>query len=54
MNMTDKKKAFAIVASWAVIVTGAHLWLNFDWGSFLNDFRPEAERRLNVAYLPVT
>lgn len=52
--MTDNKTVFSIVAGWAVIITGLHLWLNFDWDSFLNDFRPEAERRLNVAYIPVT
>lgn len=52
--MTKKKKIFGIVMAWLVTVTGLHLWLNFDWTSFLNDFRPEAERRLNVAYIPVT
>lgn len=48
------KKVVSIVVSWLVAVTGLHLWLNFDWASFLNDFRPEAERKLNVAYIPVT
>lgn len=52
--MTDTKKIFAIVAGWMTMVTGLHLYLNFDWASFLNDFRPEAERRLNVAYIAVT
>ena len=35
-------------------ITGLHLWLNFDWESYLNDYRPERERKLNVAYIPVT
>jgi NitT/TauT family transport system substrate-binding protein len=52
--MSDKKKVLRVVLAWLVTVTGLHLWLNFDWDSFLNDFRPEAERRLNVAYIPVT
>jgi hypothetical protein len=54
MGMTKKKKIVGIVVAWAAMVTGLHLWLNFDWASFLNDFRPEAERKLNVAYIPVT
>jgi len=52
--MTNKKKIFAIVLSWVAAVTGLHLWLNFDWSSFLNDFRPEEKRLLNVAYISVT
>lgn len=52
--MSDKKKVLRDVLAWVVAVTGLHLWLNFDWDSFLNDFRPETERRLSVAYIPVT
>jgi hypothetical protein len=52
--MANQKTILRIVLAWIVTVTGLHLWLNFDWASFLNDFRPEAERRLNVAYIPVT
>ena len=42
------------VAGWLLAVTGLHFWLNFDWDSYLNDSLPEAERKLNVAYIPVT
>ena len=42
------------LAVWVLLITGLHLWLNFDWEAFLNDSRPEAERKLNVAYIPVT
>jgi len=48
-----RKLGFLLV-SWLVAITGLHLWLNFDWESYLNDSRPEAERKLNVAYVPVT
>ncbi|MEO8699777.1 MAG: hypothetical protein ABI867_07025 [Kofleriaceae bacterium] len=48
------KKLFATMSVWIVAVTGLHLWLNFDWESYLNESRPEAERKLNVAYIPVT
>jgi hypothetical protein len=40
--------------SWLVGITGLHLWLNVDWRSLRNDYLPESERRLNVAYIPVT
>ena len=48
------RKFVAVLSVWIVAITGLHLWLNFDWESFLNDSRPERERKLNVAYIPVT
>ena len=48
------KKLVGSLFAWVTIVTGLHLWLNFDWESFFNDSRPERERKLNVAYIPVT
>lgn len=48
------KRALAVVSTWVVLVTALHLWINLDWEAFLNDFRPEQERKLNVAYIPVT
>jgi hypothetical protein len=47
-------KLVVTLAVWVAAITGLHLWLNFDWQSFLNDSRQEAERKLNVAYIPVT
>jgi NitT/TauT family transport system substrate-binding protein len=46
--------AAATVAAWAIAITGAHLWLNGSWAVLLNDWRPAGERKLNVAYIPVT
>lgn len=37
-----------------VALTGLHLWLNVDWDAALNDSRPLAQRKLTVAYVPVT
>lgn len=51
--MNARRILFSL-AAWMVAVTGLHLWLNFDWESFLDDYRPEAERKLHVAYIPVT
>ncbi len=48
------KRIVTVLAVWLGLITGLHLWLNFDWSSFLNEYKPEAERKLNVAYIPVT
>ena len=42
------------VAAWIALITWAHLALNVDWKVVLNDRLPESERKLNVAYIPVT
>jgi len=42
------------VAAWLALITWAHLALNVDWNVLLNDRLPESERKLNVAYIPVT
>jgi NitT/TauT family transport system substrate-binding protein len=36
------------------LITAAHAWLNLDWSSMVNDFLPRDQRKLNVAYIPVT
>jgi hypothetical protein len=53
-NLMTVRRIVLAFTAWLLAVTGAHLWLNFDWESFLNDYRPEAQRKLNVAYIPVT
>jgi hypothetical protein len=42
------------VAAWIAVITTAHLMLNVDWNVLLNDRLPESQRKLNVAYIPVT
>jgi hypothetical protein len=42
------------LGAWIVAITGAHLALNVNWQVLLNDRLPEADRKLNVAYIPVT
>jgi NitT/TauT family transport system substrate-binding protein len=39
---------------WTVALTAAHLALNVNWSSILNDRLPLEKRKLNVAYIPVT
>ena len=52
--MSDPKKIFCGVAIWMVAVSGLHMGLNMNWSVMLNDRLPGAQRRLNVAYIPVT
>lgn len=52
--MTDMRKITLGLAAWIVVLTTAHLMLNVDWNVMLNDRLPEGERKLNVAYIPVT
>ena len=52
--MTAGKRAVVAVAVWVVALTAAHLALNVDWSSVLNDRLPPEKRKLNVAYIPVT
>ena len=52
--MSNTTKTVLSVLSWVLAITGLHLWLNIDWSSVLNDRLPEAQRRLNIAYIPVT
>jgi hypothetical protein len=52
--MTPTRKIFFIVAAWVAVNTAAHMTMNVDWKVLLNDRLPENERKLNVAYIPVT
>ncbi len=42
------------VLGWVAAVSAAHLTLNVDWSSALNDWRSRDQRKFNVAYIPVT
>ena len=48
--------AFALLAvtAWIAIVTAAHLATNVEWDVLLNERLPMKERKLNIAYIPVT
>ena len=48
-----RKVAFA-VSGWLAVITLAHAELNVDWTMVLNDRLPLEQRKLNVAYIPVT
>ncbi len=52
--MTTTRRIGFGVAAWLVIITAAHVTMNVDWKVLLNERLPERERKLNVAYIPVT
>ena len=41
-------------AAWLALITVAHVFLNVDWKVVLNDRLPLDQRKLYVAYIPVT
>src|ERR1700727_1556469 len=52
MSLKSKIALFAV--GWLVLISGAHAYLNVNWGAVLNDYRPIEKRKITVAYLPVT
>jgi hypothetical protein len=50
----NMKRILLALAAWTAGITALHLSLNVNWPVLLNDRLPEAQRRLNVAYIPVT
>ncbi len=52
--MSLKGKALLVACGWLVLITGLHMWLNVNWAAVLNDFRPPDQRKIVVAYIPVT
>ena len=52
--MRLKTKVILIGIGWLVIISGLHAWLNVNWAAVLNEYRPIQDRKITVAYLPVT
>jgi hypothetical protein len=52
--MTNARKIALLVLAWVSVITTAHLATNVDWKVLLNDRLPMSQRKLNVAYIPVT
>lgn len=42
------------LTAWLLAITTAHFALNVNWSVLMNDRMPENQRKLNVAYIPVT
>lgn len=52
--MSLKTKVILGAVGWLVLITALHGWLNVNWSSVLNEYRPLAKRKIVVAYVPVT
>lgn len=52
--MSDTRKILLTVMAWIAVITAAHMAMNVEWSVLLNERLPESERKLNVAYIPVT
>src|SRR6202021_2025004 len=52
--MSLKGKIALGVFGWLLLITGLHAWLNVNWAAVLNDYRPILQRKITVAYFPVT
>ena len=48
------RKIIIGATAWLVLVSAVHLSLNVDWHSAMNAWLPLDQRKLNVAYIPVT
>lgn len=52
--MSLKTRVLGFAGVWIVLISGLHGWLNVNWAAVLNEYRPVAERKVTVAYIPVT
>jgi NitT/TauT family transport system substrate-binding protein len=52
--MSFKQKVLLCAVAWLVAVSVLHGYLNVNWAAILNDYRPPDERKITVAYSPVT
>jgi hypothetical protein len=52
--MAEVKRILMGMVAWVIAITGLHAWLNVDWASALNRYLPEDQRKINIAYIPVT
>jgi hypothetical protein len=48
------RRIILALGAWIVAITAAHSVLNVNWQVLMNDRLPEAKRKLNVGYIPVT
>lgn len=52
--MKLKTKILLCAAGWLILISALHGYLNVNWAAVLNDYRPMSQRKITVAYLPVT
>jgi NitT/TauT family transport system substrate-binding protein len=52
--MRLRSKIMLLAVGWILLISGLHAYLNVNWAAVLNDYRPLEQRKIIVAYLPVT
>ena len=52
--MKLKKRSALFAFGWLVLISALHGYLNVNWASIVNDYVPAAQRKFNVAFIPVT
>lgn len=52
--MSTTKRIILGTALWVVLISAMHFRLNVDWSILVNDHLPTDQRKLYVAYIPVT
>jgi NitT/TauT family transport system substrate-binding protein len=52
--MSLSKKILLCALGWLLAISVLHAYLNVNWAAVLNDYRPPSERKITVAYIPVT
>ncbi len=50
----SKRKIALFACLWVGIITVLHGWLNVNWAAVLNEYKPVQQRKITVAYIPVT
>lgn len=48
------KRKLMVLFAWVSVITALHFYLNVNWSEILNERLPVEQRKLNVAYIPVT
>lgn len=53
-RMSATRKVFIGIGIWIAAITALHLAMNVEWSVVLNERLPLDQRKMNVAYIPVT
>jgi NitT/TauT family transport system substrate-binding protein len=49
-----RNRILLLTLAWVALVSGLHAGLNVNWPALANEYVPEAKRKLNIAFIPVT
>ena len=52
--MTSRRNVILFACFWVVVITALHGYLNVNWAAVLNQYKPLQQRKITVAYIPVT